>query len=148
MSEADTTQAEAAHEEYLVEARQLVDEHINALFQMIEAAAAHSSGVAPGTQRGVARGDHSITVSTGDRRATFEVEAITDLPEGSDRAKDFATGQARCIMRAPDGATKEWVLHRVGAGAAAPPYTWMDAATGQQLTEDDLTTLLGQILGA
>ena len=148
MSDAETTQAEEAHEEYLAEARQLIDEHVDALFQMIEAAAARASGTAPGAQRGVTRGDHSITVANGDRRAVFEVQAITDLPEGYDRAKDFATGQARCIMHAPDGATTEWVLHRVGAGDATPPYTWMNADTGRELTQDDLSALLSPLFSA
>lgn len=148
MSDADSTQAEEAHEEYLAEATRLIDEHINALFQMIEAAATRARGATATTQGAVTRDDHAITVANGDRRAVFEIQAITDLPEGADRAKAFATGQARCFMRAPDGATAEWVLHRVGAGEATPPYTWMNGETGRELTDDDLAALLAPLFSA
>lgn len=143
MSDADTTQAEQAHEEYLAETRRLVDEHVTALFEMIDRSVARASGVAAGAQRaGVTRDNHALTVTNGGRGMVFAVEGITDLPEGSDRAQAFTTGQARCIVHAPDGTTTEWVLHRVGAGDATPPYTWINAATGTAITEDDLAALL------
>ena len=102
----DSVQAESAHEEYLAEVRQLVDEQVAALFQMVSAAAARIGATAASGQ---AR-SRTLTVSGDGRSATLAVEAVTDLPEGADRAQEFPSGQARCTMTAG--------RHDAGMGAA------------------------------
>lgn len=141
-----TTEAQEAHEEYLAETRQLVDKHVAALFETLEAAVSRATETAQ--RAGVTRDNHAITVTSGARTMTFTVESIADLPEGADRAQAFAAGQARCIVQRPDGSTTEWVLHRVGAGDASPAYVWMDAASGQEVSGDDLAALLQSVFGA
>lgn len=141
-----TAQAQAAHEEYLAETRQLVDKHVAALFETLEAAVARATETAQ--RAGVTRDNHAITITGGERTMIFTVESIADLPEGADRAQEFAAGQARCVVQRPDGSTVEWVLHRVGAGDASPAYVWMDAASGQEVSGDDLAALLQSVFGA
>ena len=129
--------AAAAHEEYLAEVKQLVDQHFEALAAMVTAAATHAAG----GRAGVTRHNHTLTVTGGDRSVVFTVEAVTDLPEGADRARDFPTGQARCIVQAPDGTTAEWVLHRAGAGDNIH-YTWARSVSQEPIGEQDVAALL------
>ena len=132
------TRAGAAHEEYLAEVKQLVEHHFEALAAMVTAAATHVAG---GRHVDVRRSNHTLTATSGDRSADFTVEAVTDLPEGADRALDFPTGQARCIVHAPDGTTEEWVLRRVGAGEGIH-YTWMRSVSEEPIGEQDVAALL------
>ena len=111
MSQSDTAEAQAAHREYLAEVQRLVTEQVEVLFRTVTAAAERESPAAQ--PAGVTRDEHALTVSTGGRSAVFRIEAITDLPEGADRANDFETGQARCTVRGADGSTDVWVLHRL-----------------------------------
>ena len=87
------------------------------------------------------RSDHTLTATSGGRSVVFTVEAVTDLPEGADRARDFPTGQARCTVQTPDGQTAEWVLHRAGAGDDIH-YTWVRAQSQEPIGEQDVVTLL------
>ena len=87
------------------------------------------------------RSEHTLTASSGERSVVFKVEAVTDLPEGADRALDFPTGQARCIAQTPDGTTEEWVLHRAGAGESLH-YTWVRAGSEVPIGEPDVAALL------
>ena len=136
--------ARLAHREYLDEAQRLIDEQVDALFQTIAAAAER---IATGARRiGLTRDGHTLTVSANGRAAVFQVEAITDMPDGSDRALKFATGQARCVLQAPDGTTYEWVLHRASAGDV-PRYAWVQATTEQPIDEEQFAELLRSILG-
>jgi hypothetical protein len=130
--------AVAAHEEYLAEVKQLVEHHFAALAAMVTAAATQT---AAGRHADVTRTNHTLTVTGGDRSVIFTVEAVTDLPEGADRALDFPTGQARCIVHAPDGTTEEWVLRRVGAGEGIH-YTWMRSVSEEPIGEQDVAALL------
>jgi hypothetical protein len=130
--------AAAAHREYLAEAQQLVDQQFEALAAMVSAAATHAAG---GRHADVTRSNHTLTVTSGDRSVVFTVEAVTDLPEGADRARDFPTGQARCIVQTPDSATTEWVLHRVGAGEDIR-YTWVHSVSQEPIGEQDVAALL------
>ena len=130
--------AVAAHEEYLAEVKQLVEHHFEALAAMVTAAATHA---AAGRHADVTRTNHTLTVTGGDRSVVFTVEAVTDLPEGADRALDFPTGQARCIVHAPDGTTEEWVLRRTGAGEDIR-YTWVRTVSEEPIGEQDVAALL------
>lgn len=138
----DSVQAERAHEEYLAEVRQMVDEQVAALFQMVSAAAARI-GASAAAQGGDGR---TLTVSGNGRSATLAIEAVTDLPEGSDRAQEFPAGQARCTMTAADGAAQEWVLHRTGGGQTVS-YAWVDANSRAQLDEAEIANRLQAALG-
>src|SRR5207302_2266378 len=129
--------AAAAHAEYLAEVKQLVDQHFEALAAMVTAAAPHAAG----GRAAVTRHNHTLTVTGGDRSVVFTVEAVTDLPEGADRARDFPTGQARCVVQAADGTTEEWVLHRVGAGDDIR-YTWVRSVSQEPIGEQDVAALL------
>jgi len=135
----ESTGASEAHQEYLAEARQLVDDQIEALFALIARAAARAT---TGQQPAVTRTGHTLRVSNGTRTAAFEIEAITDLPEGADRAQAFPAGQARCMMNGPEGVIEEYELHRLGAGAAAPGYTWMYARTETAIDEESIARSL------
>ena len=130
--------AAAAHAEYLAEVKQLVDQHFEALAAMVTAAATHT---AAGRHADVTRTNHTLSVTGGDRSVVFTVEAVTDLPEGADRALDFPTGQARCIVQTPDGTTEEWVLHRAGAGDDIH-YTWVRSGSQEPIGEQDVAALL------
>jgi hypothetical protein len=130
--------AAAAHEEYLAEVKQLVEHHFEALAAMVTAAAKHA---AAGRHADVTRTNHTLTVTGGDRSVVFTVEAVTDLPEGADRALDFPTGQARCTVQTPDGETTEWVLRRAGAGEDIR-YTWVRSVSQEPIGEQDVTALL------
>ena|SRR5579871_2044082 len=138
-SRSETAEANAAHREYLAETQQLVDEQTEALFRMVSAAAEQSGSAAPAIR--VARDERTFTAAAGERSAIFRVEAITDLPEGSDRANEFTTSQARCIVQAPDGTSSEWVLHRLGAGDA-PRYGWLEAGTEKSIDQAAVSTIL------
>ena len=130
--------AAAAHEEYLAEVKQLVEQHFEALAAMVTAAAIHTAGDRPADVR---RTNHTLTVTGGGRSAVFTVEAVTDLPEGADRALDFPTGQARCTVQIPDGTTEEWVLRRTGAGEDIR-YTWVRSVSQEPIGEQDVAALL------
>ncbi len=133
----DAEYGSEAHQEYLAETERLVDQEIEALFALIESAVARAATVASaGQQPAVTRDARALGVTNGARMAVFAVETITDLPEGVDRAQAFPTSQARCTMRGPDGATEQWELHRIGAGNAAPGYTWMYARTDIPVSEE------------
>jgi len=135
--------ANDAHQEYLAETKRLVDQEIESLFALIVSAAARAAAtVSSGRQPAVTRNAHALQVANGARAATFEVEAITDLPADVDRAQAFPTSQARCALRGPDGATEEWELHRIGAGNAAPGYTWMYAKTETPVSEESIAQSL------
>ena len=138
----DSVQAERAHEEYLAEVRQLVDEQVAALFQMVSAAAARI-GATAASQGSDGR---TLTVSGNGRSTTLAVEAVTDLPEGSDRAQEFPAGQARCTMTSGDGAAQEWVLHRIGEGQTVR-YAWVDGNNQAQLDEAEIANRLQAALG-
>ncbi len=148
MSDNEMVDATAAHKEYMAEARRLVDEQVDALYALVNAAVSgvgtgtSGAGVAGGAQAQVTRDGHSMAVSRGGRTVMLNVEAITDLPEGADRAHEFVSGQARCAVQGPDGTAAQWMLQRVGAGSAAPPYTWVDAPTSQPLD----TAAIAQVL--
>ncbi len=139
MSESEN--ATAAHQEYLAEARGLIDDQIEALFTLI-ATAAERVGASNGRQPSVARQGHALTVVNGARTAVFTVESITDLPEGADRAQAFPVGQARCTMRCQGDVMGEWELHRIGEGDAAPGYAWMRAGTETPISPEEVATLL------
>ena len=130
--------AAAAHEEYFAEVKQLVEHHFEALAAMVTAAATHT---AAGRHTDVTRTNHTLSVTGGDRSVVFTVEAVTDLPEGTDRALDFPTGQARCIVQAPDGTIEEWVLRRAGAGEDIR-YTWVRSVSQEPIGEQDVAALL------
>ena len=130
--------AVAAHEEYLAEVKQLVEHHFEALAAMVTAAATHVAG---GRHVDVTCSNHTLTATSGERSAVFTVEAVTDLPEGADRALDFPTGQARCIVHVPDDTTEEWVLRRVGAGEDIR-YTWVRSVSEESIGEQDVAALL------
>lgn len=135
--------AQDAHREYLQEARLLVDRQTDALFAEVERAlAAASSGATGGQQAQTQRGEHTLTVTSGTRSVEFAVEAITDLPEGAERAHDFETGQARCTVRAVDGSTDVWVLHRLGVGASSPTYTWMRFRSETPIQHEEIVAVL------
>jgi len=135
----ESSGASEAHQEYLAEARRLVDDQIEALFGLITSAAARAT---TGQQPAVTRSGHALRVPNGARTAAFEVEAITDLPEGADRAQAFPAGQARCTMSGPEGVIEEYELHRRGAGAEAPNYTWMYARTETPIDEEGVARSL------
>jgi hypothetical protein len=138
-SQNDTEQrAAAAHQEYLAEAQQLVDQQFEALATMVTAAGTHAAG---GRHADVTRSHHTLTATSGERSVVFTVEAVTDLPEGADRARDFPTGQARCTVHAPDGTTEEWVLHRIGAGDDIR-YMWVRSVSEEPIGEQDVAALL------
>lgn len=130
--------AQDAHREYLQEARLLIDRQTDALFAEVERALAATSGQQAQTQRG----EHTLTVTCGDRSVEFAVEAITDLPEGAERAHDFETGQARCTVRGADGSTDVWVLHRLGVGASSPTYTWMRFRSETPIQHEEIVAVL------
>ena len=130
--------AVAAHEEYFAEVKQLVEHHFEALAAMVTAAATHA---AAGRHVNVTRTNHTLTVTGGDRSVVLTVEAVTDLPEGTDRALDFPTGQARCTVQTPDGETTEWVLRRAGAGEDIR-YMWVRSVSQEPIGEQDVTALL------
>ena len=130
--------AVAAHEEYLAEVKQLVEHHFEALAAMVTAAATHA---AAGRHADVTRTNHTLTVTGGDRSVVFTVEAVTDLPEGADRALDFPTGQARCTVQTPGGETTEWVLRRAGAGEDIR-YTWVHSVSEEPIGEQDVAALV------
>ena len=130
--------AVAAHEEYLAEVQQLVEQHFEALAAIVTAAATHT---AAGRHVDVTRDNHTLTVTSGDRSVVFTVEAVTDLPEGADRALDFPTGQARCTVQTPDGETTEWILRRAGAGEDIR-YTWVRSISQEPIGEPDVAALL------
>jgi len=154
MSDNERIDATAAHEEYMAEARGLVDEQVDALYALVNAAMAGSVTGTPGTsiagaegaQARVTRDGHGMAVSRGGRTVTLNVEAITDLPEGADRAQEFVSGQARCTVQGPDGTAAQWTLQRVGAGSAAPPYAWVDALTSQPLDTATIAQTLQTML--
>src|SRR5438067_7829039 len=129
--------AAAAHQEYIAEVKQLVDQHFEALAALVSAAATHAAG----GHAAVTRHNHTLTVTDGDHDVVFTVEAVTDLPEGADRARDFPTGQARCIVQASDGMTEEWVLRRAGAGEDIR-YTWVRSVSQEPIGEQDVAALL------
>ena len=129
--------AAAAHAEYLAEVKQLVDQHFETLAAMVSAAATHAAG----GHAAVTRHNHTLTVTGGDHDVVFTVEAVTDLAEGTDRARDFPTGQARCIVQAPDRTTITWELHRAGAGDDIH-YTWVRAVSQEPIGEQDVAALL------
>jgi len=143
----ESSGASEAHQEYLAETRQLVDDQIEALFALIASAAARAT-TATGQQPAVTRSGHTLRVSNGARTTAFEIEAITDLPEGADRAQAFPAGQARCTMSGPEGMIEEYELHRLGAGAAAPGYTWMYARTETPIDEDGVARSLQSLFAA
>lgn len=145
MSNADE-RAAAAHQEYLAEVRQLVDQQVGALAEMVSAAATHVATHAAGGQHvDVTRDDHTLKATSGERSVVFAVEAVTDLPEGADRALDFPTGQARCIVRTSDGASEEWVLHRAGAGESLH-YSWVRAESQTPIGEQDVAALVRSLV--
>jgi hypothetical protein len=141
----ESTDANQAHQEYLAEARRLVDDQIEALFALIARAAARATTE---QQPAVTRSGHTLRVSNGVRTAAFEIEAITDLPEGADRAQAFPAGQARCTMRGPEGVIEEYELHRAGEGAAAPGYAWMYTKTQTPVGEEDIARSLQALFAA
>ena len=143
----ESSSASEAHQEYLAEARQLVDAQIEAIFTLITNAAARAT-TATGQQPAVTRTGHTLRVSNGARTAAFQIEAITDLPEGADRAQAFPAGQARCTMSGPEGMIEEYELHRLGGGAAAPGYTWMYARTETPIDEDGVARSLQSLFAA
>ena len=139
-SQNDTEErAEAAHQEYLAEAQRLVDQQFEVLGALVSAAA--GTHAAAGRHVEVTRSNHTLTATSGERSVVFTVEAVTDLPEGADRARDFPTGQARCTVRTPDGETTEWVLRRAGAGEDIR-YTWVRSVSQEPIGEQDVTALL------
>jgi hypothetical protein len=133
--------AVAAHDEYLAEVKQLVEHHFEALAAMVTAA----THAAAGRHADVTRTNHTLTVTGGGRNVVFTVEAVTDLPEGADRALDFPTGQARCTVQTPDGETTEWVLRRAGAGEDIR-YTWVRSVSQEPIGEQDVAALLQSLL--
>lgn len=147
--EGETVQAEAAHEEYLAEVRQLVDQQVAALFQMISAAASRIGANATAGGQAAQGGDNrTLEVSSGGQTASFAVEAVTDLPEGADRAQEFPAGQARCTMSGAAGTAEQWVLHRVGeSGETQPRYAWVPSGTERPLDEAQIADILRSALG-
>jgi len=139
----DAEYGSEAHQEYLAETKRLVDQEIESLFVLITSAVARAAGAASGGQQPTATRDaRTLRVANGARVAVFTVEAITDLAEGVDRAQVFPTSQARCIMTLPDETTEQWELHRIGAGNAAPGYTWMYARTDTPVSEERIAQSL------
>jgi hypothetical protein len=86
-----------------------------------------------------------MTLTSGDRTATLTVEAVTDLPEGSDRAQEFPSGQARCTVTA--GSTTEvWDLHRL-SDVEHLRYGWVVSNTLVPLDEAEIANRLQVALG-
>lgn len=142
VSDSESARAISAHEEYLAEARRLIDDEVKALFAVLSAAIAGTTGAGPGAGSiGVSQDERSFTATNGGRSVTFSVEAVTDLPEGADKAKEFPAGQARCTVSGPDGVIATWVLHRIGAGDAVR-YTWMQANTEKPISDQDVAAAL------
>lgn len=138
----DPVQANAAHAEYLAEVRRLVDEQVAALFQTVSAAA---SRIGATTTGGQAQNNRTMTLTAGGQAATLTVEAVTDLPEGSDRAQEFPSGQARCTVTA-GSATEIWDLHRLG-DVDNLRYGWVDSNTLAPLDEAEIANRLQTVLG-
>lgn len=138
----ESDRAAQAHQEYMSEVQQLVDEQVKALFAMLATGAMRAGEGRPGGANPIVKQqDHTFSASNGERTITAEVEDVTDLPEGSDRAAAFADGQAHCTVRAGNTVIAEWVLHRSGAGDNVL-YTWADAQTGKALDEADVTSVM------
>ncbi len=136
------TGAHDAHAEYVKEARQLIEDQTATLFATLQQMVAT---VAEGRPVDVQRDGHTLIARSAATTLLFTVEAITDVPEGGAPAQVFAASQARCLVHAGttrDTPLDEWVLHRIGAGSAAPPYTWMHVKTEAPVTEDEIVTLL------
>lgn len=141
----DPVQANAAHAEYLAEVRRLVDEQVAALFQTVSAAASRIGATTMSGQAAQAQNNRTMTLTAGGRAATLTVEAVTDLPEGSDRAQEFPSGQARCTVNA-GSTTDVWDLHRVG-DVDNLRYGWVDGNTLAPLDEAEIANRLQTALG-
>lgn len=141
MMDASNTNSEyaaEAHKEYLAEAERLVDQQVEALFNRISGLASQAGAAQPV----LAHNGRSLRIDRGGHAVSFDVEAITDLPEDTDRAQVFPVSQARCIVHALDGTTSEWQLHRLGEGNATPPYTWVNAQSGAPVSDEEIRQLL------
>lgn len=131
----ESDRAVRAHQEYMSEVQNLVDEQVKALFARLATGVTRAGEGRPGAAPPIVKQqEHTFSATNGERTITAAVEDVTDLPEGSDRAAAFADGQAHCTVRAGDAVIAEWVLHRTGAGDSVT-YTWADAQTGNALDE-------------
>lgn len=146
MNDSDTERAEAIHDEYMSEARQLIAAQIDKLYRMVtDAATMIATGTHGAPRIEVSRDGNDITASCGGRTMRFHAESIADVPEGGDPANEFPGGQARCTIQMPDGATETWVLHRTSIGTNIQ-YAWLHAKTQALVGETELTETLRQAL--
>src|SRR2546423_9166121 len=86
--------AAAAHQEYIAEVKQLVDQQFEALAAMVSAAATHAAG----GHAAVTRHNHTLTVTGGDHDVVFSVAAVTHLSQGGDPAPGFPARPARRLL--------------------------------------------------
>lgn len=143
MSNDDMARSVAAHAAYLAETRQLVDAHTDALFGLLTTVLARARSYEPAVRHAeVSRHDHTLAVTNGACTEVFTVEAISDLPDGADRAYLFPTSQARCTVQAPDGSAVEWLLKRDATGDRASAYAWMLADSTTRIGEPEINGVL------
>jgi len=161
MSTSNTT-----HDEYIAETNKLVDEQIGALVIFMNLAVDRVALEAPSfTSLHVERHGNTIsaTMDASRKTATFAVTDAGDLPI-AEKAALLAQGQARCVVKSPDGAEEVWVLGRTAVvrggdgaenspvyaeqGDAAPVYEWKrehdGAAIDVQVLTETLKTFFGE----
>jgi hypothetical protein len=143
---ATSDRSEAAHQEYLAEVDRMVDDAAAGLFARLEAVLAQATGAAQGNQYMVSRQGRALTARTNNRTISAQVEAISDLPNESERAQAFPNYQARCRILVDDHLTEEWVLRRSGSERNVQ-YLWMVPRSDTPITESDIAGAL-QMLAA
>lgn len=147
MNNDEATRAAMAHAAYLAQTRQLVDAQTEALFGLLTTVLARARGYEPAARHAdVSRQAHTLTVNACACSEVFTVQAISDLPDGANRALIFPTSQARCLIRAPDGGTTEWLLMRDYDGDTAPSYAWMLAGSNTRVGEPEANGVLRSLL--
>ncbi len=135
---AASERAEAAHEEYLAEVEQMVDEATVKLYAQLEEVVAQVGDNAPGGRYAVSRQGRSFSARNSDRTISAQVEAISDLQNESERAQAFPGYQARCRINSNEQLMEEWVLRRSGSERNIQ-YLWMSPRSDTPMTESDIT---------
>lgn len=147
MDSNDTTQAATGHAMYLAEVRQFVDNQVERLFDQVAVTLASIRSYGLGApQATVGRHGHTLTVTADVCMVVLEVQAISDLPEGANRAYHFPAGQARCLVHVPDGRIVEWVLRRDNVGDTTPSYVWMVAGSDTRVGKPEIESVLRPLL--
>lgn len=147
MAAMETDAGTAVHGTYVTAVRQLVDDQVEVLFQMVQVAAVQASH---GIQRiTVTREARSVTAFVGAQVAVFPIEAVTDRPADQGWAHAFQTGPARCLLPTSGGSPAEWtlVVQRTAPGdsVARPTHIWLDARTPQPVDEAVVAALLRSV---